>query len=280
MNSTAQLARDPLPASLPIEPSAAVEGVKAPPPWHKRLALVEGLSPTAHHVLLCLGSFVCNEESDAWPSVATLAGMSGRSGRVIQRSLREIERAGILLTSPSIAGTSRYRLRPVGVTCTTRGGDVRDRGGVTWASPKGTREGTREARTSATSRVRRKYEDASTGPRQRLEALPVPDPGPAPTDEQRRELLSNIKTRLEALPKSEYPGVVKARSELDNWRKAGCPTEGFIIPFVRPSETEPITGSGCPDCGAASIIGGACAAGCGYDEGGSFSPNPDFNGGH
>ena len=185
--------------------------------------------------------------------------MSGRSGRGDQRSLREIERAGILLTSPSIAGyVAVYRLRPRRGDVYDAGGDVRDRGGDVGVTQRYKR-GTREARTSATSRVRRKYEDASTGPRQRLEALPVPDPGPAPTDEQRRELLSNIKTRLEALPKSEYPGVVKARSELDNWRKAGCPTEGFIIPFVRPSETEPITGSGCPDCGAASIIGGACA---------------------
>ena len=79
-------------------------------PWHKRLALTKAPSPTAHHVLLVLGSFVSDGQSDAWPSVATLSAMSGLSRRAVQTALRALEGANLVTTDTVPGRSSRYRL--------------------------------------------------------------------------------------------------------------------------------------------------------------------------
>ena len=79
-------------------------------PWHKRLALTKAPSPTAHHLLLVLGSFVSDGLSDAWPSVATLSGMSGLSRRAVQTALRALEGANLVTTDTVPGRSSRYRL--------------------------------------------------------------------------------------------------------------------------------------------------------------------------
>ena len=47
--------------SLGLGPTGVVH--KGGVPWHKRLALTTAPSPTAHHVLLTLGSFVSDGQS-------------------------------------------------------------------------------------------------------------------------------------------------------------------------------------------------------------------------
>ena len=84
-------------------------------PWHKRLALTKAPSPTAHHVLLVLGSFVSDGQSDAWPSVATLTSMTGLSRRAVQTALRALEGANLVTTDTVPGRSSRYRL--VASTC-------------------------------------------------------------------------------------------------------------------------------------------------------------------
>ena len=81
-----------------------------PVPWHKRLALTKAPSPTAHHVLLTLGSFVSDGQSDAWPSVATLASMTGLSERAVRTALRALEGANLVTTEYVSGRASRYRL--------------------------------------------------------------------------------------------------------------------------------------------------------------------------
>ena len=83
-----------------------------PVPWHKRLALTRAPSPTAHHVLLVLGSFVSDGESDAWPSVATLVSMTGLSERAVRTALRALEGVNLVTTEHVSGRSSRYRLAP------------------------------------------------------------------------------------------------------------------------------------------------------------------------
>ena len=95
--------------TLPVGPTGKVVrggGV----PWHKRLALVKAPSPTAHHVLLVLGSFVSDGQSEAWPSVATLASMTGLSHRGVQTALRALEDDHLVQTETVSGRSSRYRL--------------------------------------------------------------------------------------------------------------------------------------------------------------------------
>ena len=94
--------------SLPVGPTGLVH--KGGVPWHKRLALTKAPSPAAHHVLLILGSFVSSSAEEAWPSKATLASMSGRSPRVVQRCLSELKAAGLISVRLSNGGSSHYRL--------------------------------------------------------------------------------------------------------------------------------------------------------------------------
>ena len=104
---------DPEPqGTLPTGPTGVVHrgGGGAPAPWHKRLALTKAPTPAAHHVLLVLGAFVLDDASDAWPSKATLASMTGRSPRVVQRALRELKSAGLISVRQSSGRTPHYRL--------------------------------------------------------------------------------------------------------------------------------------------------------------------------
>ena len=120
-------------------------------PWHKRLALTKAPSPTAHHVLLTIGSFVSDGQSDAWPSVATLASMTGRGSRVVQRALRELEGVGLISGEPVKGGTTRYRLTvatpvvhdtPTPVVHDTPTPVVHDTPPLSYTTPEGTKEGT------------------------------------------------------------------------------------------------------------------------------------------
>ena len=95
--------------ALPVGPTGLVHrggGV----PWHKRLALTQAPSPTAHHVLLVLGSFVSDGQAEAWPSVATLVSMTGLSRRTVQTALRALEGANLVTTEHVSGRSSRYRL--------------------------------------------------------------------------------------------------------------------------------------------------------------------------
>ena len=147
--------------SLPTGPTGVVHrgGGGAPAPWHKRLALTKAPSPTAHHVLMVLGSFVSDDASDAWPSKATLASMTGRSPRVVQRALRELKSAGLLSVRQSDGRTPHYRLSaaipetptsPQGSRPRLWGGDAHVQGGETPTSPEvRTREVVQEKKAAA-----------------------------------------------------------------------------------------------------------------------------------
>lgn len=113
-----------------------------PVPWHKRLVLTRAPSPAAHHILLVLGSCVSDSATDAWPSVAWLADKSGRSCRVVQRALRELEGVGLLSGETVKGGTTRYRL-------TADTPDARVTPPLTPASPEGTSEGTKGSKAAA-----------------------------------------------------------------------------------------------------------------------------------
>ena len=96
-------------STLPVGPTGRVirgGGV----PWHKRLVLTRAPSATAHHILLVIGSCVSDSATDAWPSIAWLADKSGRSCRVVQRALRQLEAAGLISGETVKGGTTRYRL--------------------------------------------------------------------------------------------------------------------------------------------------------------------------
>ena len=137
---------DPEPqGTLPTGPTGVVYRGAGPVPWHKRLALTTAPSPTAHHVLLTLGSFVSDDASDAWPSKATLASMTGRSPRVVQRALRELKSAGLISVRQSSGRTPHYRLStaPPEMPTTLQGrrprpggGDAHVRGGETPTTPE------------------------------------------------------------------------------------------------------------------------------------------------
>ena len=95
--------------TLPVGPTGRVHrggGV----PWHKRLALTKAPSPTAHHVLLVLGSFVSDGQSDAWPSLTTLASMTGLARRTVRTALRALESVNLVTTEHVSGRSSRYRL--------------------------------------------------------------------------------------------------------------------------------------------------------------------------
>ena len=96
--------------TLPVGPTGVVH--RGGVPWHKRLALTKAPSPTAHHVLLVLGSFVSDGQSDAWPSVSTLTSMTGLSRRAVQTALRALEGANLVITDTVPGRSSRYRLAP------------------------------------------------------------------------------------------------------------------------------------------------------------------------
>ena len=138
--------------TLPVGPTGRVHrggGV----PWHKRLALTKAPSPAAHHVLLVLGSFVSSSAEEAWPSKATLASMSGRSPRVVQRCLSELKAAGLISVRLSNGGSSHYRLTTATLDARVPPPlDARVSPPQTPASPKGTREvtSTREAAAACT----------------------------------------------------------------------------------------------------------------------------------
>ena len=102
---------------LPVGPIGVVHRGGAVP-WHKRLALTRAPSPTAHHVLLVLGSFVSDGQSDAWPSVATLTSMTGLTRRTVQRALRALEEERLVQTETVSGRSSRYRLASTCVTVT------------------------------------------------------------------------------------------------------------------------------------------------------------------
>ena len=121
-------------------------------PWHKRLALTAAPSPAAHHVLLILGSFVSSSAEEAWPSKATLASMSGRSPRVVQRCLSELKAAGLISVRLSSGNTSHYRLTTaLPETPASPPLDARVSPPQTPASPKVPKEGTREVQAAATT---------------------------------------------------------------------------------------------------------------------------------
>ena len=96
--------------SLSVGPTGVVHRGAGPAPWHKRLALTKAPSSTAHHVLLVLGSFVSDGESDAWPSLTTLASMTGLSDRAVRKALRALEGANLVTTEHVSGRSSRYRL--------------------------------------------------------------------------------------------------------------------------------------------------------------------------
>ena len=145
--------------SLPTGPTGVVHRGGGGAPWHKRLALTKAPSPTAHHVLMVLGSFVSDNASDAWPSKATLASMTGRSPRVVQRALRELKSAGLLSVRQSDGRTPHYRLSaappetptsPQGSRPRLWGGDAHVQGGETPTSPEvRTREVVQEKKAAA-----------------------------------------------------------------------------------------------------------------------------------
>ena len=147
--------------TLPTGPTGVVHRSAGPVPWHKRLALTKAPTPAAHHVLLVLGSFVSDDASDAWPSKATLAAMTGRSPRVVQRALRDLKSAGLISVRQSSGLTPHYRLStaapetpasPEGRRPRLWGGDARVQGGETPASPEvRTSEGTSTRRAAAAS---------------------------------------------------------------------------------------------------------------------------------
>ena len=96
--------------TLHLGPTGKVHPGGGGVPWHKRLVLTRAPSPTAHHILLVIGSCVSDSATDAWPSIAWLADKSGRSCRVVQRALRELEGVGLISGEPVKGGTTRYRL--------------------------------------------------------------------------------------------------------------------------------------------------------------------------
>ena len=96
--------------SLSVGPTGVVHRGAGPAPWHKRLALTKAPSATAHHVLLVLGSFVSDGESDAWPSLTTLVSMTGLSHRGVRKALRALEGANLVTTEHVSGRSSRYRL--------------------------------------------------------------------------------------------------------------------------------------------------------------------------
>ena len=96
--------------SLSVGPTGVIHRGAGPAPWHKRLALTKAPSPTAHHVLLVLGSFVSDGESDAWPSLTTLVSMTGLSHRGVRKALRALEGANLVTTEHVSGRSSRYRL--------------------------------------------------------------------------------------------------------------------------------------------------------------------------
>ena len=108
--ANAQIADTERQGTLPVGPTGKVLRGGGDVPWHKRLALTKAPSPTAHHVLLVLGSFVSDGQKDAWPSVATLASMTGLSPRGVQKALRALEAANLVTTVTVSGRASRYRL--------------------------------------------------------------------------------------------------------------------------------------------------------------------------
>ena len=134
---------DPEPqGTLPTGPTGVVHRGGGGAPWHKRLALTTAPSPTAHHVLLTLGSFVSDGDKDAWPSVLTLASMTGLTRRTVQRALRALEDARLVQTVTVTGQSSRYRLTtgvtgPQGGRKSYAGGGVRESpGGASQLRPK------------------------------------------------------------------------------------------------------------------------------------------------
>ena len=117
-------------------------------PWHKRLALTKAPSPTAHHVLLTLGSFVSDGQSEAWPSVSTLVSMTGLARRTIQRALRVLEAEHLVQTETVVGRSSRYRLASTCVTGSPLPAS-QDRPPCVTGSPEGTSEGTKEVQAAA-----------------------------------------------------------------------------------------------------------------------------------
>ena len=165
-------------STLPVGPTGVVHRGAGPVPWHKRLALTKAPSPAAHHVLLVLGSFVSDAASDAWPSKATLASMTGRSPRVVQRALRELKSARLISVRQSSGRTPHYRLSaaPPETPASLQGrrprlcrGDARVLGGETPASP--------EVRTSEVIK-KRKAAAASTSDRTEVQQDEQHNPQP------------------------------------------------------------------------------------------------------
>ena len=86
-----------------------------------------------------------DDVSDAWPSKATLASMTGRSPRVVQRALRELKSAGLISVRQSSGRTPHYRLSagppetptsPQGSRPRLWRGDAHVQGGETPTSPE------------------------------------------------------------------------------------------------------------------------------------------------
>lgn len=67
---------------------------------------------TAKLALIALASYA-NDDGLTWPSVATVAAIAGRSKRMVQKSLRELEAWGFIKRAdPSAASAIRRDLRP------------------------------------------------------------------------------------------------------------------------------------------------------------------------
>ena len=119
-------------------------------PWHKRLALTKAPSPTAHHVMLVLGSFVSDGQSEAWPSVSTLVSMTGLARRSVQRALRALEDDHLVQTETVSGRSSRYRLASTCVTVTPLPASQRRPPCVT-VTPEGTKEVVKGRKAAAAS---------------------------------------------------------------------------------------------------------------------------------
>ena len=122
---------------LSVGPTGRVHKGGGLVPWYKRCVLTRAPSPAAHHILLIIGSFVSDSDTDAWPSIALIAATAGRSARVVQRCIRELREAGLVVVQLTNGGTSRYRIAP---TPPASPHDARVTPPTTPASPKGVSE--------------------------------------------------------------------------------------------------------------------------------------------
>jgi DNA-binding transcriptional MocR family regulator len=75
--------------------------------WAWAVRDADPISPTAHHVLLCLADRFNPKYGVAWPSYADITRRTGLSERTVRRAIDELEDSGLVVKSPRVATSGR-----------------------------------------------------------------------------------------------------------------------------------------------------------------------------